>query len=129
VQVLSDDDATALAMLLGTVSMQHDNYLPWWRAGNTDSDDDLDDDSDDDDENLDYYRLGRHYHGPGMAGLDSAIAAIIAKGGQILQKLKFTDGTCAWECAKEAGVTPRHFRQAGQNAWLKGVFLSLHVFT
>jgi len=34
---LSNEDATALAMLLGTVSLQHDNYLPWWRENTASS--------------------------------------------------------------------------------------------
>jgi len=121
-QMLTDDDATALAMLLGTVSLQHDNSLPWWRAGSAANDDAIDDVIDNDsDISLDYYKQGRHYHGPDVADFDPAIIAIIARGELMLTWLQIQDGLCIWTCAIKVVVTPEHFQEAGHIARGKGV--------
>ena len=118
-QALANEDATALATLLGTVSMQHDTYLPWWRQNNafsikqpsrsktTASDDNASDISEiprDNDypKNIcgsSYFQLGRKYHGPHVEDFSTQVAALIAQGKQALKNLRIQDGECAFECA------------------------------
>jgi len=140
-QGLSNEDATALAMLLGTVSLQHDNYLPWWRentassveqpsrsktvfAGESDGNaSDTDDDNDNAGEfcSGDYYKMCRGYYGPHVEDLNTQVAALIAQGKQALKNLRIQDGECAFECATKGKLTPEHFCQAGRMAWDQGM--------
>ncbi|KAL0036437.1 hypothetical protein WJX77_007744 [Trebouxia sp. C0004] len=132
---LSNKDATALAMLLGTVSLQHDTYLPWWRANTasyieqpsrpktTASDYNASDTNDDNNDksaefcNSGYYQLGRGYHRPHMEDLNTQVAALIAQGKQALKTLRIQDSECAFEYATKGKLTPEHFCQAGRVAW------------
>ena len=140
-QALANEDATALATLLGTVSMQHDTYLPWWRQNNafsikqpsrsktTASDDNASDISEiprDNDypKNIcgsSYFQLGRKYHGPHVEDFSTQVAALIAQGKQALKNLRIQDGECAFECATKGKLTPEHFCQAGRMAWDEGM--------
>ncbi|KAL0051718.1 hypothetical protein WJX82_000963 [Trebouxia sp. C0006] len=146
---LANEDATALATLLGTVSMQHDTYLPWWRQNNafsikqpsrsktTASDDNASDISEiprDNDypKNIcgsSYFQLGRKYHGPHVEDFSTQVAALIAQGKQALKNLRIQDGECAFECATKGKLTPEHFCQAGRMAWDEGESkLALQLF-
>jgi len=118
-QALANEDATALAKLLGTVSMQHDTYLPWWRQNNassikqpsrsktTASDDNASDISEIPRDNdypkkfcgSSYFQLGRKYHGPHVEDFSTHVAALIAHGKPALKNLRIQDGECAFECA------------------------------
>ena len=140
-QALANEDATALATLLGTVSMQHDTYLPWWRQNNassikqpsrsktTASDDNASDISEIPRDNdypknfcgSSYFQLGRKYHGPHVEDFSTQVAALIAQGKQALKNLRIQDGECAFECATEGKLTPEHFCQAGRMAWDEGM--------
>ena len=138
-QGLSNEDATALAMLLGTVSLQHDTYLPWWRENTasaieqpsrskTAASDENASHTDDDNNDYagefcgsDYYQLGRDYHGPHVEDLKPQVAALIAQGKQALKNLHIQDGECAFECATKGKLTPEHFCQAGRMAWDQGM--------
>ncbi len=140
-QELSNEDATALAMLLGTISLQHDTYLPWWRQNNassikqpsrfktTASDDNTSDiseippDNDHPEEfcGCSYFQMGREYHGPHVEDFNAQVAALIAQGKQALKNLRIQDGECAFECATKGKLTPEHFCQAGRMAWNQGI--------
>ena len=119
-------------MLLGTVFLQHDTYLPWWRedtvssieqpsTSKTTASDDNASDNDGDNHDSYYYQMGRDYNGPHVEDLSAQVAALVAQGKQALKNLRIQDGECAFECAIKSKFTLEQFCQAGRMARDQGM--------